>query len=110
MDTALIPREAAALFHQDKVGLPLAAAALVAHTLQAEQTLANRTDANGWKDPWAQRDGWKSHGAQVRSFAVEYAGVQHTVELPTVRGRCIAIDGGWTSAGRCTGPPGRCAG
>ena len=91
LDTALIPREAAALFHQDKVGLPLAAAALVAHTLQAENALANRTDANGWKDPWAQRDGWKSHGAQVRSFAVEYAGVQHTVELSNVRGGALQL-------------------
>ncbi|MDP3835702.1 MAG: ATP-grasp domain-containing protein, partial [Hydrogenophaga sp.] len=33
LDTALIPREAAALFHQDKVGKPLAVAAAVAQTL-----------------------------------------------------------------------------
>ena len=91
LDTALIPREAAALFHQDKVGLPLAAAALVAHTLQAENALANRTDANGWKDPWAQRDGWKSHGAQVRSFAVEYAGAPHVVLLTNVRGGALQL-------------------
>ena len=86
LDTALIPREAAVLFKQDKVGLPLAAAALVAHTLQTEQNLAERKDAHGWQDPWAQRDGWKSHGVQVRSFTVEYAGVPYVVLLTKVRG------------------------
>jgi 3-methylcrotonyl-CoA carboxylase alpha subunit len=91
LDTALIPRETAALFHQDKVGLPLAAAAVVAHTLQVEQALANRKDANGWQDPWAQRDGWKSHGAQVRSFAVDYAGASHAVHLTTVRGQGLEL-------------------
>jgi 3-methylcrotonyl-CoA carboxylase alpha subunit len=91
LDTALIPRETAALFHQDKVGLPLATAAVVAHTLHAEQTLANRKDANGWQDPWAQRDGWKSHGAQVRSFAVDYAGASHTAQLTTVRGQGLQL-------------------
>ena len=75
LDTALIPREAAVLFHQDKVGLALAAAALVAHTLdqetQAEQT-AQRSDAQGWIDPWARRDGWRSHGPSLRSFSTVY--------------------------------------
>ena len=91
LDTALIPREAGVLFHQDKVGLPLAAAALVAHTLQIEQTLAARKDAQGWQDPWAQRDGWKSHGAQVRSFAMEYAGVPHTAQVSSVRGQDLQL-------------------
>ncbi|MDZ7939320.1 MAG: acetyl/propionyl/methylcrotonyl-CoA carboxylase subunit alpha [Rhodoferax sp.] len=91
LDTALIPREAAALFNQDKVGLPLAAAALVAHTLQTEQALAARKDAHGWQDPWAQRDGWKSHGAQVRSFALEYAGAPHTASLTSVRGAGLQL-------------------
>ncbi len=86
LDTALIPREAAVLFNQDKVGLPLAVAALVAHTLQAEQTLAAQRDAHGWQDPWAQRDGWKSHGAQVRSFSVEYAGAPQGALLTHLRG------------------------
>jgi 3-methylcrotonyl-CoA carboxylase alpha subunit len=106
LDTALIPRETAALFHQDKVGLQLAAAAVVAHTLQVEQALANRKDANGWQDPWAQRDGWKSHGAQVRSFAVEYAGASHAVQLTTLRGQGLQLrlDGqtwplAWTARG-----------
>ena len=86
LDTALIPREAAALFHQDKLGLPLAAAALVAHTVQSELDQGAQTDATGWRDPWAQRDGWRSHGPSVRGFSLEYAGEPHTAVLTTVRG------------------------
>lgn len=37
LDTALIPREQAVLFHQEPVGLPLAAAAAVAQTLLKER-------------------------------------------------------------------------
>jgi 3-methylcrotonyl-CoA carboxylase alpha subunit len=91
LDTALIPREADALFHQDKVGLPTAAAALIAHTLQAGERQAAQPDAHGWQDPWAQRDGWKSHGAQVRSFALEYAGEPHTALLRSVRGGTLEL-------------------
>jgi 3-methylcrotonyl-CoA carboxylase alpha subunit len=66
LDTALIPREAAQLFHQDKVGAPLAVAAVVAHVLQAEQALAGN-------DPFSARDGWRSHGVAQRRFEFEYA-------------------------------------
>ena len=86
LDTGLIPRESAALFKQEKVGLPLAAAAMVAHTLHTEQALAAKTDASGWTDPWAQRDGWKSHGAAIRPFAVEFQGAPCTVQLSTAQG------------------------
>ncbi len=86
LDTGLIPREAAALFHQEKVGLPMAAAALVAHTLTTEQAAAAQPDAQGWNDPWAQRDGWKSHGPSTRAFAVEFQGAPHTVLLTTLHG------------------------
>jgi 3-methylcrotonyl-CoA carboxylase alpha subunit len=72
LDTALIPREAAVLFNQDKVGLPLAAAALVAHTLDQEAQKVQVADAQGWIDPWARRDGWRSHGASLRSFSAVY--------------------------------------
>ncbi|MDR7308084.1 acetyl/propionyl/methylcrotonyl-CoA carboxylase subunit alpha [Rhodoferax saidenbachensis] len=96
LDTALIPREAAALFNQDKLGLPLAAAALVAHTLQAEQDQGAQTDATGWCDPWAQRDGWRSHGPSVRGFALEYAGAPHTAVLTTVRGNYMLAVAGQT--------------
>jgi 3-methylcrotonyl-CoA carboxylase alpha subunit len=77
LDTALIPREAAVLFHQDKVGLSVAAAALVAHTLDQEEQRAQadqQANAQGWIDPWARRDGWRSHGPSLRSFATVYQG------------------------------------
>ncbi|MCW5668873.1 MAG: acetyl/propionyl/methylcrotonyl-CoA carboxylase subunit alpha [Hydrogenophaga sp.] len=67
LDTALIPREAAALFHQDKVGLPLAVAAAVAQTLLAER-------ASEAADPFSRRDGWRPHGITVRRFDFEYHG------------------------------------
>jgi 3-methylcrotonyl-CoA carboxylase alpha subunit len=75
LDTALIPREADVLFNQDKVGLPLAAAALVAYTLDQESQkvlTSQKADAQGWIDPWARRDGWRSHGASLRSFSAVY--------------------------------------
>jgi 3-methylcrotonyl-CoA carboxylase alpha subunit len=67
LDTALIPREAAALFHQDKVGRPLAVAAAVAQTLLAER-------AHETADPFSRRDGWRPHGITVRRFDFEYQG------------------------------------
>jgi 3-methylcrotonyl-CoA carboxylase alpha subunit len=98
LDTALIPRESAVLFKQEKVGLAFAAAAMVAHTLTAEQALANMADAHGWNDPWAQRDGWKSHGPSLRSFSVEFHGRSHIVSLTTLHGsgqptRQLQVDG-----------------
>jgi 3-methylcrotonyl-CoA carboxylase alpha subunit len=84
LDTGLIPREADRLFKQEKVGLAMAAAALVAHTLHTEQATAARPDAAGWTDPWAQRDGWRSHGASVRPFQVEFQGAAHTALLTTL--------------------------
>ena len=67
LDTALIPREAGALFNQDKVGLNLAVAAAVAQTLLAER-------ASEGKDPFSRRDGWRPHGMTVRRFDFEYLG------------------------------------
>jgi 3-methylcrotonyl-CoA carboxylase alpha subunit len=61
LDTALIQREAAVLFKQDKVGLPAAVAAVVAHTLQADKGLQGQ-------DPFSRRDGWQSHGVAQRRF------------------------------------------
>ncbi|MDZ4073980.1 MAG: acetyl/propionyl/methylcrotonyl-CoA carboxylase subunit alpha [Hylemonella sp.] len=78
LDTALIPREAAVLFEQEKVGLPLAAAAVVAHTLLQEQAAVQSA---GWVDPWAQRDGWRSHGLTQRYFDLAFHGEQHTAVL-----------------------------
>jgi 3-methylcrotonyl-CoA carboxylase alpha subunit len=61
LDTALIQREAAVLFKQDKVGLPAAVAAVVSHSLQADKALQGA-------DPFSRRDGWQSHGLAQRRF------------------------------------------
>jgi 3-methylcrotonyl-CoA carboxylase alpha subunit len=74
LDTALIPREAAALFHQQTVSLPLAAAAAVARTLLDERASAGR-------DPWSARDGWRSHGEAVRRFEFEFGGERVSAHL-----------------------------
>ena len=73
LDTALIPREAAVLFNQEKIGLTWAVAAIVANTLLQERALSNPS-ANGWLDPWARRDGWRSHGLTERKFQFEFQG------------------------------------
>jgi 3-methylcrotonyl-CoA carboxylase alpha subunit len=67
LDTALIPREAAALFDQDRVARPLAVAAAVAQTL-----LTERKDEG--KDPFSRTDGWRPFGLTVRRFDFEYRG------------------------------------
>lgn len=67
LDTALIPREEAVLFRQEKIGLPLAAAAAVALSLLEEK--AQETD-----DPFSKRDGWRSHGVAERRFEFEFHG------------------------------------
>ena len=67
LDTALIPREAAVLFHQDKVGLALAVASAVAQTLVVERAVEAA-------DPFSRRDGWRPHGLTVRRFDFEYMG------------------------------------
>jgi len=61
LDTALIPREADRLFHQQPVSVRAAVAAVVVHRLQAEQALAG-------SDPFSARDGWRSHGLTHRHF------------------------------------------
>ncbi len=74
LDTALIPREAALLFNQEKVGLAMAAAGTVAHALLHETAQAASAGADGWIDPWAQRDGWRASGLSKRRFEFEFAG------------------------------------
>ncbi len=94
LDTALIPREAAVLFNQDKVGLPLAAAALVAHTLdqEAQKVLsAQKLDAQGWIDPWAQRDSWRSHGSTLRSFSAVYQEQPELLQLTRAHTRGLQV-------------------
>ncbi|MDR3372056.1 acetyl/propionyl/methylcrotonyl-CoA carboxylase subunit alpha [Rhodoferax sp.] len=67
LDTALIPREAAVLFNQERVGLALAAAADVAQTLLDER-------ATQTADPFSRTDGWRSHGVFTRRFEFEFGG------------------------------------
>ena len=74
LDTALIPREADVLFHQEKLGLNVAAAAVVAHTLHQE----NIQQGN---DPFSKSDGWQSHAETVRRFPLEFAGENHVAWL-----------------------------
>ena len=74
LDTALIQRESEVLFKQDPVGVQAAAAAVVAHTLAAEQALAGH-------DPFSRRDGWQSHGITRRRFELDYAGETLQAEL-----------------------------
>jgi len=75
LDTALITREEAVLFHQDRLGLPLVVASAVAHTLWQEQATARRLAATGqWSDPWAALDGWCAHGPRQRHFRFDFQG------------------------------------
>ena len=96
LDTALIPRESATLFEQEKVGLAWAGAALVADTLRLESAAAEA--AGGWKDPWAARDSWQSHAAPVRNFALEFAGAPYSATLRPTRGGAAQLDCGGVNA------------
>jgi 3-methylcrotonyl-CoA carboxylase alpha subunit len=74
LDTALIPREAAVLFEQEKIGAPLAMAGAIAFTLLQEKALETA-------DPFSRRDGWRSHGPVSRSFEFEFHGQPHKAQL-----------------------------
>ena len=74
LDTALIPREAAVLFNQEKVGINLAVAAAVSSQLLQEQAHARKPSSSGWRDPWSVRDGWKPFGVAARRFDFEFHG------------------------------------
>jgi 3-methylcrotonyl-CoA carboxylase alpha subunit len=84
LDTALIPREAAVLFKQATVGLPMAAAAAVAQALQ------NEREAEG-ADPFSRRDGWRSHGVTVRRFAFEFRGEPAQAELTYLHDGALSL-------------------
>ena len=95
LDTALIPRESAVLFKQERVGLQMATAAMVADMLVTEQAMARQANVHGWIDPWAQRDGWRSHGASNREFMLEFHGEPHTALFTRLHdgGLHLTIDG-----------------
>ncbi|MFV0681369.1 acetyl/propionyl/methylcrotonyl-CoA carboxylase subunit alpha [Ottowia sp.] len=67
LDTALIEREKASLFDQDPLGLHMAVAAAVAHTVLAEHGAETL-------DPFSRTDGFRSHGVASRRIDLEYAG------------------------------------
>ena len=74
LDTALIPREEAALFNQERIGLSMAVACAVAQTLLNEKTLETR-------DPFSRRDGWQPFGVTLRRFEFEFHGERHKAAL-----------------------------
>ncbi len=74
LDTALIPREQAALFNQEPIGLAISAAASIARTLLSERAQENA-------DPFSRRDGWQSHGVTLRRFEFEFHGASAEAEL-----------------------------
>ncbi len=84
LDTALIPREQAVLFHQESVGLPLAAAAAVAQTLLRER-------ASEGVDPFSRRDGFHTHGVVQRRFEFEFGGEHAKAWLTYERGGCLHL-------------------
>ena len=63
LDTALIEREKAVLFHQQPLTAQQLIAAAVAAILRAEQT-----PPAGWVDPWSVRNHWVMQGESKRTF------------------------------------------
>ena len=96
LDTALIPREQAVLFHQEPVGLPLAAAAAVA------QTLLNERASEG-VDPFSRRDGFHTHGVVQRRFEFEFGGEHAKALLTYERGGSLHLAVG-EGAAQVAGP------
>ncbi|GDY37048.1 acetyl/propionyl/methylcrotonyl-CoA carboxylase subunit alpha [Acidovorax sp. NB1] len=84
LDTALIPREQAVLFHQEPVGLPLAAAAAVTQTLLRER-------ASEGVDPFSRRDGFHTHGVVQRRFEFEFGGEHAKAWLAYERGGSLHL-------------------
>jgi len=95
LDTALIPREQAVLFHREPVGLPLAAAAAVAQTLLHER-------ASEGVDPFSRRDGFHTHGVVQRRFEFDFGGAHAKAWLTYERGGSLHLavgEGGAAVAG-----------
>jgi 3-methylcrotonyl-CoA carboxylase alpha subunit len=92
LDTALIPREEAVLFKQEKVGLHLAVAGAVAHTLLQEKAQEAQVATQAvWVDPWARQDGWRSHGPSSRRFDFEFKGEVQVVSLTTLHDGALQL-------------------
>ena len=84
LDTALIPREQAVLFHQEPVGLPLAAAAAIAQTVLQER-------ASEAADPFSRRDGFHTHGVVQRRFEFDFGGAHAKAWLTYERGGSLHL-------------------
>ena len=84
LDTALIQREAAVLFDQDRVGLGTTVAAAVAQTLLAER-------AQETTDPFSRRDGWRPFGITQRRFDLDYRGHTLTATLSYLHDGALAL-------------------
>ncbi len=74
LDTALIDREATAVFNQDRVGSVTAIAACVAHIVNHEQ----RRPAAG---PFDRRDGFAAYTGMARRFLFSHLGIDHSAVL-----------------------------
>ena len=93
LDTGLIPREQAVLFGQEKVGLQLAVASAIAHTLLQEQGReAGVARQAAWFDPWSRRDGWRAHGPSTRRFDFEFAATATVVQMTTLHDGTLQIE------------------
>jgi 3-methylcrotonyl-CoA carboxylase alpha subunit len=84
LDTALIPREAAVLFHQKPVSLQQAAAAAIAQALIEER-------ASEGRDPFSRRDGWRSHGVATRRFEFDFGGEHSPATLTYLHDGALAL-------------------
>ncbi|MGJ7528441.1 acetyl-CoA carboxylase biotin carboxylase subunit [Variovorax sp. GB1P17] len=88
LDTALIERERAVLFDRETLGLPLAAAAAITRTLITEWP------AKKMPDPFARRDGWRSHGEYLRRFDFEFRGAEQIALLTYKRDGSLWLEAG----------------
>jgi 3-methylcrotonyl-CoA carboxylase alpha subunit len=92
LDTALIERERAVLFDREPLGLPLAAAAAITRMLVTEWP-------GKMPEPFARRDGWRSHGEYLRRFDFEFRGAEQIALLTYKRDGSL-----WLEAGGAEGP------
>ena len=90
LDTALIPREQAVLFKQEPVGVAMAVASSVAKTLLNERACERA-------DPFSRRDGWRSHGLNLRRFEFEFGGVPVSANLTYLHDGALHLSFGETA-------------
>ena len=103
LDTALIQRETDVLFKQEKVGRM--ATGRHGGRDAGLGSPPGRQDRCQWLDrPWAQRDGWRSHGASNRDFMLEFAGEPHTGPSSRDCTTVAASSDGGRPHRRCTTP------